>query len=54
MREEGFDFVNRAVDGDKQALKALIMGVEDMIYNLTLRMLGTTQDAEDAKHELLL
>ncbi|QOX62984.1 RNA polymerase sigma factor [Anoxybacterium hadale] len=54
MREEEFDFVNRAVDGDKQALEALIMGVEDMIYNLSLRMLGTTQDAEDAVQEIII
>ncbi len=52
MQTEQFSFVDKAVNGDKQALEELLLGVRDMVYNLSLRMLGSPQDAEDASQEI--
>lgn len=46
--------VAQAVSGDKEALEVLIADVQDMIFNLSLRMLGTFADAEDATQDILL
>jgi RNA polymerase sigma factor (sigma-70 family) len=54
MNEETFILVDKAVDGDKKALEELIISVEDMIYNLSLRMLGNPHDAEDAMQEIMI
>lgn len=43
-----------AVEGDKEALETLAMSVQDMVFNLSLRMLGTFADAEDATQDILL
>ena len=48
------DLVNQATAGDKKALETLITGVQDMVFNLSLRMLGTFADAEDATQDILL
>ena len=48
------EWIEQAVGGDRQALEALILSVQDMVYNLSLRMLGTIQDAEDATQEILV
>ncbi|MDE6883344.1 MAG: RNA polymerase sigma factor [Lachnospiraceae bacterium] len=48
------DLVDKAVSGDKDALETLITGVQDMVFNLSLRMLGTFADAEDATQDILL
>lgn len=44
----------RAVKGDKEALEDLLAGVQDLVFNLALRMLGTVPDAEDATQEILI
>ena len=44
----------RATAGDKEALEELVAGVQDMVFNLSLRMLGTFADAEDATQDILL
>jgi RNA polymerase sigma factor (sigma-70 family) len=54
MKNENFELVDKAVDGDRHALQSLIVGVEDMIYNLSLRMLGSPHDAEDAAQEIII
>lgn len=54
MQNETFRLVDQAVNGDKEALQALLAGVQDFIYNLSLRMLGTPQDAEDASQEIMM
>lgn len=54
MQEEILNLVDKAVEGDKKALEGLILSVQDMIYNLSLRMLGTPCDAEDATQEILI
>ena len=43
-----------ALGGDRQALEELLLGVQDMVFNLSLRMLGTVPDAEDAAQEILV
>ncbi len=44
----------KATAGDKKALETLITGVQDIVFNLSLRMLGTFADAEDATQDILL
>ena len=46
--------VGQATAGDKKALETLVAGVQDMVFNLSLRMLGTFADAEDAAQDILL
>lgn len=46
--------IDRAVSGDQEALCALLTGVQDMVFNLALRMLGRVPDAEDATQEILI
>ena len=45
---------DRAAAGDRDALEAVIAGVQDMAFSLSLRMLGTFADAEDAAQEILM
>ena len=54
MQTETFELIDKAVDGNKKALEGLILGVEDMIYNLSLRMLGSLYDAQDATQEIII
>lgn len=46
--------VDLAVEGDAQALEVLIADIRDMVFNLSLRMLGTIPDAEDASQDILV
>jgi RNA polymerase sigma factor (sigma-70 family) len=46
--------VNRAKDGNKESLEALVLKIQDRIYGLALRMLYHPSDAEDASQEILL
>ena len=52
--EELRAFVDKATAGDKKALESLVAGVQDLVFNLSLRMLGTFADAEDASQDILL
>lgn len=52
--EELQALVNKATAGDKKALETLVIGVQDIVFNLSLRMLGTFPDAEDATQDILL
>ena len=52
--EELQAFVEKAISGDKNALETLIAGVQELVFNLSLRMLGTFADAEDATQDILL
>ncbi len=54
MNDETLQLLDLAVAGDKQALEALLGSVQEMVYNLALRMLGSPQDAEDAAQEILI
>ncbi len=46
--------VDQATAGDKEALETLVAGVQDIVFNLSLRMLGTFADAEDTTQDILL
>ena len=46
--------IEQATAGNKQALEALVLSVQDLVFNLSLRMLGTFPDAEDASQDILL
>ena len=48
------NLVDQAVAGNRQALETLLAGAEDMVFNLSLRMLGTFADAQDAAQDILL
>lgn len=52
--EELLELINKAVSGDKKSLEIILIGVQDLVFNLSLRMLGTFQDAEDASQDILL
>ncbi len=53
-KEEWQSLVEQATAGDKKSLEALVAGVQDMVFNLSLRMLGAFADAEDATQDILL
>lgn len=56
-RQEKYEMeglVDRAVSGNRDALEELLGDVQDMVFNLSLRMLGTVPDAEDACQEILI
>ncbi len=46
--------IEEATAGNKQVLGELLAGVQDLVFNLSLRMLGTIPDAEDATQEILI
>ncbi len=52
--EELLALAGKATAGDKKALETLIADVQDLVFNLSLRMLGTFADAEDATQDILL
>ncbi len=46
--------IEQATAGDKAALEAVLAAVQDLVFNLSLRILGTFYDAEDASQDILL
>ena len=46
--------IDEAIAGNNQSLEKLLDSVQDIVFNLSLRMLGTVQDAEDAAQEILI
>jgi RNA polymerase sigma factor (sigma-70 family) len=46
--------VEQAKAGNREALEAVILHIQDRIFGLALRMLGHPQDAEDATQEILI
>lgn len=52
--EELLALIEKATAGDKQSLETVILSVQDLVFNLSLRMLGTFPDAEDASQDILL
>lgn len=44
---------SKAVNGDSESVDLLILGIQNMIYNLSIRMLKNPHDAEDATQEIL-
>lgn len=47
-------FIRCAVEGDKDALGTVLESVRDMVFNLSLRMMGMIEDAEDATQEIMI
>lgn len=52
--EEVLHLVAQAAEGDKNSLESLLLGVQELVFSLSLRMLGTFPDAEDATQDILL
>ena len=52
--EELLALVQKATSGDKKSLESIVLGIQDLVFNLSLRMLGTFHDAEDATQDILL
>lgn len=52
--EELRALIDKATAGDKESLETLVTSVQDIVFNLSLRMLGTFADAEDATQDVLL
>ena len=52
--EELLQLIHKATAGDKKALETVLISVQDLVFNLSLRMLGTFPDAEDASQDILL
>ena len=52
--DEWNEFVDLAVSGDRSAMETLLVSIQDLIFNLSLRMLGTIPDAEDAVQEITI
>lgn len=52
--EELSALIEKAVAGDKKSLETVLTSVQDLVFNLSLRMLGTFPDAEDASQDILL
>lgn len=48
------DLIQRASTGDKLSLETVLLSVQDLVFNLSLRMLGSFPDAEDASQDILL
>lgn len=53
-KEELFHEIDEAIAGNEKALETVILSVQELVFNLSLRMLGTLSDAEDATQEILL
>lgn len=52
--EEEILLIQSALTGDCEAVTELLNEVKDLVFNLSLRMLGSVFDAEDATQEILL
>ena len=52
--EELLALIQKAVAGDKESLETVLSSVQDLVFNLSLRMLGTFPDAEDASQDIIL
>ncbi|ADY56374.1 RNA polymerase, sigma subunit, ECF family [Syntrophobotulus glycolicus DSM 8271] len=48
------NLIEHAISGDKKDLEELLLSVQDIVFNLSLRMLGTLTDAEDATQDILV
>ncbi len=52
--KELLDLIGQATAGNKNALETILRSVQDLVFNLSLRMLGSFPDAEDASQDILL
>lgn len=55
MEREQIDrMIDLAVNGDQNAMETLLVEIQDRVFNISLRMLGSVSDAEDASQDILL
>ncbi|WP_343485825.1 RNA polymerase sigma factor [Allomuricauda sp. d1] len=54
MKNNGKTKIEKAKAGDRKALELVILEVQDMVYNLSLKMLLFPADAKDATQEILI
>ena len=54
INENLTELIDKAIAGDRDSLETVILSVRDLIFNLSLRMLGTFHDAEDATQDIIL
>lgn len=52
--EELLALIEKATAGEKESLETVLLSVQDFVFNLSLRMLGSFPDAEDATQDILL
>ena len=52
--EELLALIEKATAGEKESLETVLLSVQDFVFNLSLRMLGSFPDAEDAAQDILL
>ena len=48
------ELINKAIQGDKQAVNMLLKKHQDFIFNVSLKMLNNVADAQDATQEVLI
>jgi len=48
------DIARKALEGDREALDALVRALQGDLYGLAVRMLWNREDAEDATQEILI
>ncbi len=46
--------IKQTVEGDKMALEKIVIQIQDLIYNLAIRMLWHPDDAKDATQDILI
>lgn len=46
--------ITLSLNGDKKALEQLLVSVQDLVFNLSLRMLGSIVDAQDASQDIMI
>lgn len=53
-KEELTVCIERSLRGDMEAMEAVLGDVQDLVFNLSLRMLGMVADAQDASQDILI
>lgn len=48
------NLIDKAIAGDKDSLEKVILSIQELVFNLSLRMLGSFSDAEDATQDIIL
>lgn len=46
--------ITQSLNGDREALGQLLESVQDLVFNLSLRMLGTIVEAQDASQDIMI
>lgn len=54
IKSETNNLIDLALAGNKKALEKLLTDIQNLVFNLSLRMLGMISDAEDASQEILI